>query len=413
MPSHRKKMGRFEKLITFNEAVKKLTSTSWNCIPVEKIDPNDSLGRISANDVVSDVDVPSFNRSAVDGYAVIFSDVSGASEFNPITLDILGEIEAGQSSHHSLETGYSYEIYTGGQIPDKSDSVVMAEDAVRRGDTVEITRPVRKYENVSRSGEDISNGQLIISRGDVIRAQHLASLIAIGHDDVEVFKKVRMGIISTGNEIVPGTGSVKNTTQPLLLNHFQSGYTDTIDLGTVSDVEKELRSTLEKILKEDLQVIVITGGTSLGAKDIVPDVVQEFGSLVFGGVLIKPGRTISIYNVSGVPVFCVSGLPVAALISLEAFYNEFLKHETGLVGSRIRVKARLTERVANRDAKRAYLRVTLKNTEMGVVAEPLRITGSGILSSLLKANGLVVIPENVEGLEENEIVDVTVIGDVV
>lgn len=412
MQPHRKRMSSFDRLVTFDEAVDKLRSGKWNAFPVEKISVVDSLNRVCSSDVVSSADVPSFNRSAVDGYAVIFSDVSGASEFNPVVLSVKGEIEAGESSGKRISAGACYEIYTGGQIPEGADSVVMAEDATRKEGKVEIMRPVRKYENVSRIGEDINKGQIIIRKGETVHAQHLASLIAVGLSEIEVFRKARMGIISTGNEILPASGTTKNTTQPLLLNYFSSGLIETVDLGIVPDEAEALKSVIEKHLNIDIQILVITGGTSLGAKDIVPDVMTNFGDLVFGGVLIKPGRTIAVYNASGSPVFCVSGLPVAALISLEAFLDEFLMSTGGIRTSKIRIRARMGERVANRDAKRAYLRVKLRNTEEGVIAHPLRITGSGILSSLLNANGIVIIPGNVEGLEEGEMVDATVIGEV-
>lgn len=412
MASHRTKMARFAKLISYDEAVGRLLSVNWVQIPVESVPVLHSNGRVSASKIVSSVKVPNFDRSAVDGFAVAYSDVSGSDEFNPVLLKIAGEIEAGKFHKNTLANGYAYEIYTGGQMPRNADAVVMAEDAVRRGNEVEILKPVRKYENVSRSGEDLDVGQVIIGKGEVIKPQHLASMVAAGFDEIKVYKRINMGILSTGNEIMPKGGTIKNTTQPLLLNYFNSGYMETIDLGVVPDEVEKLHETLKSFRTKDLQILVITGGTSLGVKDIVPDVVQEYGSFVFGGVMIKPGRTISLYEVKGMPVFCISGLPVAALISLEAFLNEYLSNQIGLRKSRFIVRARMSERVANRDAMRSYLRVHLKNTELGLIAEPLRITGSGILSSLLKANGIVVIPENIEGIEEGDAVEVSVIGEV-
>ena len=404
-------MERFEKLITFEDAVGKMLSVSWKSTSIEKIPVTVSSGRVCASLVRSTINVPSFNRSAVDGYAVMSADVRGSSKFNPVILKLRGSLEAGAFSEKAVSSGSCYEIYTGGELPIGADAVVMAEDSIRRGDRVEILEGVRKYENVSRAGEDIEVNQIILNMGQLIRAQHVAAMIAIGLVDVPVYSRLVMGIISTGDELLDPQSRVKNTTQPLLADYFKSGYMETVNLGVVPDDVDVLRNKLMEI-KDQFSLLVITGGTSLGMRDIVPEVLDEIARPIFGGVRIKPGRTISLYDLDGIPVFSVSGLPVAALISVEAFLPYYLERIIGLKYSRVSVMARISERVANRDSMRSYLRVRLRNTESGMVAEPLRITGSGILSSLLNANGLTIIPENVEGIEEGETVNVTVIGDV-
>ena len=403
-------MQGFGSLMAFSTAVERLAGRKWHRAATEIIGVHESAGRISAADVYAGENSPSFNRSAVDGYAVMSSDVSGASEYNFITLEVKGEIEAGLSHQASMDHGQAYEIYTGGELPEGSDAVVMAEYAERSGNSLRVFRSVRKFENVSRAGEDISRGQKIVGSGEIIRAQHIAACIAVGIEKLEVFTVLEMGVISTGNEIMPGMG-VRNTTQPLLLTYFSSAYLRTDDLGVVPDDPAEIQSAIEiGISRHD--ILVITGGTSLGSRDLVADVLDDMGEMVFGGVMIRPGRTISLYDMGGKPVFSVSGLPVAAVISLEAFLDPFLAVQTGLKRTRVVVRAAITERVANRDGMRSYLRVKVRITENGLVADPLRITGSGILSSLLLSNGITVIPENREGLEEGEIVDITLIGDV-
>ncbi|MGC8505487.1 MAG: molybdopterin molybdotransferase MoeA [Thermoplasmata archaeon] len=404
-------MERFEKLITFDDAIDKMLSVAWKGIGIEKIPVTSSCGRVCATAIQSAVNVPSFDRSAVDGYAVKSAEVRGSSKFSPVILRVKGSIEAGDFSEKENDSGSCYEIYTGGKLPRGADAVVMAEDSVRKGDRVEILEGVRRFENVSRAGEDIGIGQVILNSGQLIRAQHIASMIAIGLDEIPVYNRLIMGVISTGNELMDPESRVKNTTQPLLVNYFRSGFIETADLGVVPDDANVLMEKL-KGLKEKFNLLIVTGGTSLGMMDIVPDVLDEMGRPVFGGVRIKPGRTISLYDLDGIPVFSVSGLPVAALISVEAFLPYYLEHMIGLRYSRISVMARISERVANRDSMRSYLRVRLHNTQSGMVAEPLRITGSGILSSLLNANGLTIIPENVEGIEEGDTVNVSVIGDV-
>ncbi len=403
-------MQGFGSLLTFSDAVNRMNSREWTSIGEESINVKESIGRISASDVVSGDNSPAFNRSAVDGYAVISSDTSGSSEYNFVVLEVDGEIEAGRTDHMSLDHGHAFEIYTGGELPDGSDAVVMAEYAERSGNHLKIYRSARKYENVSRIGEDISKGQKIIGKGEIIKAQHIAACIAVGIETLRVFRAIQMGIISTGSEIMPGMG-VRNTTQPLLLAHFSSAYMKTLDLGAVPDDRTIIEAkAMESITRND--ITVVTGGTSLGLMDMTADVLDSIGELVFGGVMIRPGRTISLYDVMGKPVFSVSGLPVAALISLEAFIEPYLLRATNMKHTMVVVRATITERVANRDGMRSYLRVKVRNTENGLVADPLRISGSGILSSLLMSNGITVIPENIEGLDEGEIVDVALIGDV-
>ena len=403
-------MQGFGSLMAFSTALERLAGRKWDRIATEMIPVRESAGRISASDVYARENSPSFSRSAVDGYAVVSSDVSGASEYNFITLEVKGEIEAGRTDPASMDHGQAYEIYTGGEIPEGSDAVVMAEYAERSGNSLRVFRSVRKYENVSRAGEDITSGQKIVSSGEIIRPQHMAACIAVGIEELEVFAIMEMGIISTGNEIMPGMG-VRNTTQPLLLSYFSSAYMRTGDLGVVPDDPDKIRSAIDENIGRH-HILAVTGGTSLGSRDLVADVLDGMGEMIFGGVMIRPGRTISLYDVGGKPVFSVSGLPVAALISLEAFLGPFLAVQTGLKRTRVVVRAAMTERVANRDGMRSYLRVRVRNTENGLVADPLRITGSGILSSLLLSNGITVIPENREGLEEGEMVDITLTGDV-
>lgn len=402
----------FNRMISFEEASNRLVNVLWNPIQEQDIDITGSLGLVSASDVESEIDYPLYDRSAVDGYALDFRSTSGASEYNPISLDLVGTIEAGQSSELAIDEKNCCEIFTGGIMPKDADAVIMAEDSTRDGDRVLLQKSVRKFENVSRKGEDIPKGMIILKRGEVITAPHVASLIAAGKEHVKVFKKIRLGILSTGNEITRSDQSgIRNTTQPLLLGHFKNSYVDTIDLGVTGDSKEEILKVLsEKI--GDIDVLAITGGSSLGEYDNVPEVLDEIGEPIFGGVLIKPGRTASLYNVDGKPVFSLSGLPVAALISFDSFFEVYLKAVMTIRRSRPRIWASLTSRVVNRGGMRSFLRVHVFQTSEGISADPLRVTGSGTLSTLLRANGIVEIPENIQGIEEGELVEVAMIGDI-
>ena len=406
-------MTGFNRMISFHEASSLLLETSWKPVPEVELNVSESQGRISSEDVISEIDYPPADRSAVDGYAVDFESTSGASEYSPVALSITGSIEAGQDSGMIVDKTSCCEIFTGGLMPEGSNAVVMAEDSSREGGRVLLQKSVRKFENVSRKGEDIPRGMKIITRGTVVSAPHVASLIAAGRNTIRVYSRIRLGILSTGNEIAGNQASaVRNTTQPLLLGHFRNSYVETVDLGVTGDSREEIVRRINE-RKNDYDILVVTGGSSLGEYDNVPEALEELGDPVFGGVLIKPGRTISLYNLEGKPAFSVSGLPIAALISFEAFFEIYLRKMEFIEHSRPRLKAKLTGRVVNRGGMLSFLRVSVRQTDDGIFADPLRITGSGILSTLLKANGIVVIPENIQGIEENETVEVTMIGDVI
>lgn len=395
-------------LVTFDEASSRMKEIRWGNIGITEIEVENSLEMIAAEDVKSEVDVPPHDRSAVDGYALRQSDVSGASADNPVSLTVSGKSEFEESTF--LVRGRCFEINTGQQMPQGSDAVVMSEYVSTAGPNILVERPVRSWENVSRKGEDITSGMRILGNREIIKSWHIAAMIAVGMKSIRVHRKVRMGIMSTGNEISPGSKSgVRNTTQPLLINYFRSGYTETVDKGVYPDDYESIRKGVEHSL-DDVDILVVTGGSSIGSADISISVLEDMGKQVFRGVLIKPGRTISLYEIGGKPVFSVSGLPVAALTSLEAFYEVFKTEILGFSDSRQVIRARLTENLINQGGMRSFVRLMISRTLNSLEATPLRVTGSGLISSLLMSNGVTVVPESVEGIEKGSFVWVKLTG---
>lgn len=399
---------RLKHLISFDEAIARMKRVEWNRAARTEIAADQSLGMISAETVISEAEVPSCNRSAVDGYVVRHSDVTGASPESPISLVVSGR--SGFEDIRSLAGGQCLEISTGGRIPEGADAVIMSEYVSMESGRIMVVTPTHPWENVSRKGEDISQGMEIIANGDLIRPWHIAALVAAGKNTVKVCRKIRMGIMSTGNEIYAGSRSgVRNTTQPLLLNHFRSGPTETFDKGVYPDDYEKIRKGVISSLDES-DVLVVTGGSSVGSADISISVLSDLGNKIFRGVLVRPGRTISLFEIGGKPVFSVSGLPVAAMTSLEAFYSIFMTEILGFQDQERPVRARLTENIVNQGGMRSFVRLKLSATPDSLEATPLRITGSGLISSLLLSDGVTVVPESVEGFEKGEYVWVKLAG---
>lgn len=402
------KMSGLRHLISFEEATSRVKDIPWRKISIIEVDVESSMDMVIAEDVKAGKDVPAYDRSAVDGFALRRRDVSGASAENPVSLTVTGS--SGFEGSSRIERGTCSEINTGARLPPGADAVIMAEYASLYGDTLFVEQSARIWENVSRKGEDIASGKRIIARGDVIKSWHVAAMIAVGRQRVKVYRRINLGVISTGNEIVPGSLSgIRNTTQPLLINYFRQGHINTTNEGVCPDEYDAIKKGVQNAL-ENVDILVVTGGSSIGRSDYSAAVLSDIGKQVFRGVMIKPGRTIALFEINGKPVFSVSGLPVAALTSFEAFFDRFMIDILEYNDSRQVIRARLTERLINNGGMRSFVRIALSRSTDSLDATPLRSTGSGMISTLLMSNGLAVVPESVEGMEKGEYVWVTLTG---
>lgn len=414
----RKKLLGFTKFEDVDKARSRLQSETRVIIGEEVIGIWEAVGRVSSRDIIAKEDFPSYDRSAVDGYALRAEDVYGASENNPIVLTVVGEVEAGyEGSLPEVKPGTAVLVFTGAPIPPGADAVVPVEYAVRAGDSVQILRSVPKYKNISRKGEDFSKGDLLVRRGTVLKPWHVAALAQAKIPEVFVFRKPVVGIINTGDELfdITGGGSeygIPNSAGPLIASYVRELGGEPRYYGVVRDDLDAIRTTVERALMES-HIIIITGGTSVGGKDIVPEALSsiEGSRLVFHGVNLRPGRTAGAFVINGKPVIMLSGLPVACLVGLENFLKPlFMKLMSIHPQPEPVIRARLVRRVANVVGFKSYLRVVVFREGDELLVEPLRLTGSGILSTLLKGNGILVIDENVEGIEEGSVVEVKLIG---
>jgi molybdopterin molybdotransferase len=394
----------FEKLTTVNDALgifldalkpKKLQSES---VPLA-----DAVERVAADNIVASMDLPRFDRSAVDGYAIRADDTFEATQFKPRTLKLTRE--------EIVRKGYAKEIWTGTPVPEGATAVVMLEHTRKLKNGIEIVMPVTPGENISRKGEDIRKGEVAIEAGTRVNTYHLGLLAALGVSEVDVVRKPRVAIISTGNELVE-LGKETSPSQIINSNRFvTSGLCRELGaepeyLGIARDDEEDIRMKIvEGLAKAD--VVMTTGGTSVGVADLVPLVISELGKpgIVVHGVAMRPGMPTALGILKRKPVFVLSGYPVAAAFGFEVFVRPVILRLLGVQNDpRPWVEARLTRRVAGALGRRVYLRVKAVEQKGELCAEPILAKGSGLLSSLTKANGYVIIPENREGLEEGETV---------
>lgn len=413
----RKKMTGFPSLLKADEALSMLLEKiDFRELRVERVPLEACLGRYCGEDVRSPVNVPAFDRSAMDGYAVRAEDTFGASPTNPVTLELVGVSHAGMTLDETpkISPGQTVEIYTGGPIPAGADAVVMAENVKKTSDGfIEVYRQVYPFQNVSRVGEDFAEGELVVAKGIRIRPWHIGALASLNITHIPVYVKLRIAVLSTGSELVelgqqPRKGQIINSSKPMLKALITELGCEPVDLGTAEDSI----DTVSAMIREGLRtadMVIVTGGTSVGERDIVPEAVNKLGKpgVIFHGVRVRPAKPTGAAVIDGKPVFMLSGFPVSALLGfvlfVEPVVNTFYWRQPQIPCT---VRGKLSRRVANPSLSKAFVRVFVRKTDEGYVVEPLMLTGSGLLSTLTKANGILVVPEDVEGFDEGDIVEV-------
>jgi molybdopterin molybdotransferase len=400
----------FEKLTNVDEALSKFLKTlKPTKLSPEKISVMDALGRVAANDVIAPVDLPSFDRSAVDGYAVRATDLTEASQFKPKKLKLTEQDNVGQ--------GQAKQVWTGNSLPRGADAVVMLEYTKPVSQSIEIIAAVTPNENVSKKGEDIKKGDIAVNAGTRLMPHHIGLLAALGVVNVDVVRKPKVAIISTGDELVelgkkPQLSQIINSNRFVIEGLCRELGSETFYLGIAKDNEKDIKAKILEGLRRG-DAVITTGGTSVGIADLVTIAVDKLGKpgIIVHGVALRPGMPTALGILEGKPLFILSGYSVAATIGFEVFARPTLLRMLGAeIERRPILKAKLTRRVAGTLGRRVYLRVKAFEKAGELYAEPVRTKGSGLLSSMVKANGYVIIPENREGLAEDETVAVQVFG---
>ncbi|MGC8610365.1 MAG: molybdopterin molybdotransferase MoeA [Thermoplasmata archaeon] len=400
----RKKMVGFKEDVKIEDMLEEFRKYIGKSDRYETIDVLESLNRFSFSDIYSNNNIPEYDRAVVDGFAVNFNDVLGASINNPVRLKVSNTIYPNDKNEYILENGHAYRIFTGAKIPKNADCVIMVEDCIDYGDEVDVQKSCFNYQNISRKGEDLSVGQKIISAGTKITPYHIASLISANFEKIDVFKRIRVGIINTGDELFDK--DFKNTTG-MMLYSLSKHYDMEPKLYMSRDNEEELKRKLIESLSEN-DIVFTTGGSSVGEKDIVPEVINSMNPEIFmHGVSMRPARSTGFSIINKKPVILLSGFPVASFISFSLFINEFMKKFYGSLPMRSPIiKGKITRRFTNNPGIRSFVRVKVYKDGNQIFVEPLRLTGSGILSTLTEANGILVLEEHVEGYDEGDEVTV-------
>ncbi|MDK2799150.1 MAG: molybdopterin molybdotransferase [Clostridiales bacterium] len=404
---------KFLKVLSVDETKEELTVTFANFnLAIEELDIVDALDRILAQDIVSPMDVPQFNRSTVDGYAIKSFDSHGTSDFMPGFLKVIGAVSIGESTNLSVSAGEAVYVPTGGIIPEGADSVIMIEHIEKLDEnTIAVYKPICTGENIIYAGDDIKKQQLVLEKGKKITPQDIGVLAAIGISKIKTYKKPRFYIISTGDEIIDldetlTLGKIRDINGYVLSALVQKVGGEVVDKVIVKDNFDLLRKEVQKGI-DIADIILISGGSSVGIRDFTYDVINSFkGKGVFvHGVAIKPGKPTIIGEAEGKAVFGLPGHPVSAMMVFKIFVEYFIKARMGIKEHFNMTKAIMDFNVHSSPGKETYQMVHLQEREGKFYAVP-SFGKSGFITLLSKSSGYIIIKDHIEGLNKGEEVNV-------
>jgi molybdopterin molybdotransferase len=401
----------FQKLTPIEDALQ-----IWlNTLQVKKckeatVPLHEALNRVLAEDVTAQIDLPRFDRSAVDGYALRAEDTTGATQFKPKTFQM--------TESEEVSAKQAKQVWTGNPIPKGADTVVMIEDTKKRGAELDVWVPLAPSENVSKKGEDIQKGETAAKAGTRLNPYYLGLLTALGNSQVTVTEKPKIAILATGNELAE-TGTKPRENQIYESNRIMISAmcvelgAEPMNLGIAKD---DINQIAEKI-KTGLQkcdAVITTGGTSVGGLDLVPDAVNKTGKpgVIVHGIAMRPAMPTALAALEGKSVMILSGNPVAAIIGFEVFARPLICKMLGMNHEEPRptVKAVMTRKVATALGRKTFVRVRVTQKNGEFIAEPVSTRGSGAISTMTRSNGFLIVPENREGVTEGELVTVHLFG---
>ncbi len=380
----------------------------------EKIKTSQSLHRILLEEIVATEPLPAFSRSTVDGYAVHAADTFGASESMPAYLPCIGEVPMGASPAFHLPAGFACLIHTGGMLPEGANAVVMLETTqIARQDEIEIYKAVAVGENIIQAGEDVRAGECVIKFGTRLRPAEIGGLLALGITEISVAVPPKVGILSSGDEIVlpesqPKPGQVRDINSYSLAALVEAHGGQPRLYGIAPDDLAVFEPLIQQAFQE-CDMLIVTAGSSASARDLTADAIRKLGKpgVLVHGVAIRPGKPTILAVCNGKPVIGLPGNPVSALVIANLFAIPTLERIAGLTfPSAIPViKAALTVNVSSTAGREDYVPVKLNETTAGLLAHPIFFK-SNMIFSLVQADGLLRIPSQAVGLNMGEIVDI-------
>ena len=402
-------------MLTVEQARERMLGTV-GVLPTERRGILDCLGYVLAEDIYAAEHIPPFDNSAMDGFAVIAQDVQGAVQDRPVQLSVTETIAAGYAPTNELESGQAARIMTGAMLPNGADSVVMQEVVELDGSKVRILERVEEAENVRFTGESVKRGDLVMERGKFLRAQECSMLASLNQSDVLVHRRPRVAIVSTGDELTSlgealEPGKIRDSNRYGIYAQLQEADCIPIDMGIAPDDELET----ERIFRDGLSradALITSGGVSVGEYDVVKTVLSRLGKVQFWRVAMKPGKPQAYGLAAGKPIFGLPGNPVSSLVVFELFVRPSLLKMAGHSNLfRPNFRAILGENIVNKDKRVNYMRAIIKEDGGKYHARTTGAQGSGILYSLVLANGFIVVPGGVS-LDAGDEVDAQFLGDV-
>ena len=405
----------FRKLLSFDEAKIIIEKNASNQpIGTEKATLSNAHERILAQDIISLNNIPPFNRSIVDGYAVKAEETFDASEENPVCLKYCGQVEIGKPPNINIEKGMVAEIVTGAPIPKGSNSVIMIEYTTRKGNNIFVRRPVSINENLMAAGSDIKKNEIVLKKNRFLGSKEIGIIAALGINEVVVYKKPKVAILSTGAEVVaPGEllpyGKIYDINAYALSAAVRESGGEPINMGIIPDKKKELIDSLRYAL-DSADMVITSGGVSVGPKDFTPEIVDSLGypGLLIHGVAVKPGKPLTFALIQKKPVFSLPGNPTSALFMFIIFVAPILVKLSGKSEEEpIRIKAITAEKLFSARGRRTFIMVNLGYDKNGkLIARPVSTGLSGAITTLAKANGFIEISDKHQFIEEGTEVDV-------
>ncbi len=398
-------MRPFSSLVSLEEAKKIMLDNVKSISETETVAIEEAVQRVLAEDIKANLNVPPFDRSAMDGFAVKAEDTYGAGQFSPRPLEIVGKVRAGEQSQVGVENDQAVEIATGAPLPHGADAVVIVERTEVEGNAVKVFDPVHPQQNVSPAGSDIEKGAICLRKGELIHQGKIGVIAALGIEEVPVFRRPDVAIFPTGNEVCelgksPSPSQVYDVNSYTIQSVARKNGCKAARYPVVEDTIQAIGSALEKAKGSDC--IVFSGGSSVGERDVLVDVVREKGEVLFHGVQIKPGKPTLCGKVDGKLVFGLPGYPAACLTIGNVLMAPAFRKMASLPKSRIDVaRFPLSKRVVSTLGRHQFLTVKIENG----LAVPV-FKESGAITSLGDAEGYIEIPSNVDFLEKEEIVEV-------
>lgn len=396
-------MSELYPMLSVEEALARVLA-AFQPLPPERVPTLETLGRVLAEDVYAGMDIPPLTNTAMDGYAVQATDTAGASPEHPARLRIVHDLAAGYTTDVAVTSGTAIRIMTGAPIPPGADAVVRFEATERDGEGVNIFKEVPLGKNVRQAGEDVKKGALILPQGTEIRPQEVGMLAALGHEEALVHRRPQVAILATGDEVI----EVDAPWQPGKIRNANS-YSNAAQvvryggvpllLGIARDDVGELTDRIRAGLEQGADLFLTSGGVSVGDFDVVKEVLTAEGEMGFWRVRMKPGKPLAFGRIGGVPLLGLPGNPVSVMVSFELFARPAILKMLGKTKlTKTTIEATLLDEVRRKDDRRHFLRVMLEEREGKYFARLTGGQGSGILLSMVRAQGLAIISEDVAHL---------------